>query len=68
MIESLTQSLCYAYGRATKAVSVCTPAYYANVLCERARCYLSGTFDATPVQSMAGRQWRGARICSSMET
>ncbi|KAK1749574.1 ribonuclease H-like domain-containing protein [Echria macrotheca] len=54
MLELLTQSLCYTYGRATKAVSVCTPAYYADVVCERARCYLGGVFDATPAASMAG--------------
>jgi len=54
VLEQLTQSLCYTYGRATKAVSLCTPAYYADVLCERARCYLSGAFDATPQASMAG--------------
>jgi hypothetical protein len=53
VLESLTQSLCYTYGRATKAVSVCTPAYYADVVCERARCYLSGVYD-TPTHSMAG--------------
>ena len=33
-------SLCYLYGRATKAVSICPPAYYADILCERGRCYL----------------------------
>ncbi|KAJ9129975.1 Protein argonaute 1D, partial [Pleurostoma richardsiae] len=53
VLEALTQSMCYTYGRATKAVSVCTPAYYADVVCERARCYLSGAFD-TPSQSAAG--------------
>ncbi|KAL1837895.1 hypothetical protein VTJ49DRAFT_3281 [Mycothermus thermophilus] len=53
VLEQLTQSMCYVYGRATKAVSVCTPAYYADVVCERARCYLSGVFD-TPSQSAAG--------------
>ncbi|KAL2015718.1 hypothetical protein VTK56DRAFT_4914 [Thermocarpiscus australiensis] len=53
VLEALTQSMCYTYGRATKAVSVCTPAYYADVVCERARCYLSGAFE-TPSQSTAG--------------
>lgn len=42
VFEALTQSMCYTYGRATKAVSLCTPAYYADVVCERARCYLGG--------------------------
>ncbi|KAK5652265.1 hypothetical protein OQA88_10613 [Cercophora sp. LCS_1] len=47
-LQGLTLSMCYAYGRATKAVSICTPAYYATLLCERSRCYLSGVFDPYP--------------------
>ncbi len=51
--------MCYLFGRATKAVSICPPAYYADIICERARCYLSGLFDmvtpsATPAQSVVG--------------
>ncbi|KAI0107440.1 Piwi-domain-containing protein [Hypoxylon sp. NC0597] len=38
-LENVTHGLCYAYGRATRAVSVCTPAYYADRVCDRARCY-----------------------------
>lgn len=45
-LQDLTQSMCYVFGRATKAVSICTPAYYADILCERARCYLSSVFDS----------------------
>ncbi|KAI1080743.1 Piwi-domain-containing protein [Whalleya microplaca] len=44
-LEDVTQSLCYLFGRATRAVSICTPAYYADLVCERARCYLSGLFE-----------------------
>ncbi|KAL8769505.1 MAG: hypothetical protein Q9209_004566 [Squamulea sp. 1 TL-2023] len=40
-LENLTHSLCYLYGRAMTAVSICTPVYYAHLACERARCYLS---------------------------
>ncbi|OHE91723.1 piwi domain-containing protein [Colletotrichum orchidophilum] len=36
-LEKLTRNLCYLFGRATKAVSICPPAYYADILCERAR-------------------------------
>ncbi|UKZ70852.1 uncharacterized protein TrAtP1_011821 [Trichoderma atroviride] len=50
--QDLTQSMCYIFGRATKAVSYCTPAYYADILCERARCYLSHLFDS-PANSAA---------------
>jgi hypothetical protein len=44
--QDLTQSMCYTFGRATKAVSYCTPAYYADIVCERARCYLSHLFES----------------------
>ncbi|KAI9734342.1 MAG: hypothetical protein M1834_002448 [Cirrosporium novae-zelandiae] len=47
-LEDLTHNMCYLFGRATKAVSVCPPAYYADLVCERARCYLSRFFDKTP--------------------
>jgi hypothetical protein len=53
IVEETTQALCYTFGRATRAVSICTPAYYADILCERARCYLSNIFDS-PSQSAAG--------------
>lgn len=48
-LEDLTHNMCYLFSRATKAVSVCPPAYYADLACERARCYLSAVFD--PVTS-----------------
>ena len=59
VVEDLTHNMCYLFGRATKAVSICPPAYYADIVCERARCYLSGLFDmetpsATPAGSVAG--------------
>lgn len=40
-LEDLTHKMCYLFRQATKAVSVCPPAYYANLVCERAQCYLS---------------------------
>lgn len=45
ILEDLTHNMCYLFGRATKAVSICPPAYYADLVCERARCYLSDLFD-----------------------
>ena len=67
-LEDLTHSMCYGFGRATKAVSLCPPAYYADIVCERTRCYLTELFDmrtpsGTPAGSLAsggqgGREWR----------
>ncbi|KAJ8121163.1 hypothetical protein ONZ43_g2317 [Nemania bipapillata] len=39
-LENLTHNMCYLFGRATKAVSICPPVYYAHLVCARARCYL----------------------------
>ncbi|KJX96923.1 hypothetical protein TI39_contig594g00028 [Zymoseptoria brevis] len=39
-LHSTTHDFCYAYARATKGVSYCAPAYYADRLCDRARAYL----------------------------
>jgi len=46
IVEDLTHNMCYLFGRATKAVSLCPPAYYADLACERARCYLANLFDS----------------------
>ncbi|KAJ8611897.1 hypothetical protein MRB53_037693 [Persea americana] len=43
-LEKLTHGLCYLFGRATSAVSICPPAYYADLVCERARCYMPHLF------------------------
>lgn len=40
-LEKFTHDLSYLFGRATNAVSVCTPAYYADILCTRARAYMA---------------------------
>ena len=39
------------FGRATKAVSICPPAYYADILCTRQRVYMSDVFDPSDSQS-----------------
>ncbi|KUI56682.1 Protein argonaute 12 [Cytospora mali] len=44
-LEDVTQSLSYISARSTKPVSICAPADYADLVCERARCYLSRFFD-----------------------
>ncbi|KAI0380542.1 Piwi-domain-containing protein [Hypomontagnella monticulosa] len=47
MLVDFTHRLCYIFGRCTMAVSICAPAYYADIACERARRYLSAG-DLTP--------------------
>jgi eukaryotic translation initiation factor 2C len=37
--------MCYLYGRATKAVSICPPAYYADLVCTRGRIHQNELFD-----------------------
>ena len=39
-LQTLTNSVSYLFSRATKAVSLVAPAYYADLACERGRCYL----------------------------
>ncbi|KAG5925560.1 hypothetical protein E4U42_004185 [Claviceps africana] len=51
-LERLTHELCYLFGRATKAVSICPPAYYADIVCERARAHRP-EYDVSDVESVA---------------
>lgn len=51
-VERLTHELCYLFGRATKAVSICPPAYYADIVCERARAHRPEWFDVSDVESV----------------
>ncbi|CZT16921.1 uncharacterized protein RCC_02755 [Ramularia collo-cygni] len=39
-LELLTHAFCYNYAAATEAVPYCTPAYYADQLCDRVHQYL----------------------------
>lgn len=43
------------YARATKAVSLVPPAYYADLACERARAYLSTLMNTSDAQSTSSR-------------
>ncbi|KAG5664418.1 hypothetical protein KAF25_008152 [Fusarium avenaceum] len=52
-LEKFTHELCYLFGRATKAVSICPPAYYADIVCTRARCYRPEFFDISDTESIA---------------
>ncbi|RSL70256.1 hypothetical protein CEP54_001879 [Fusarium duplospermum] len=51
-LEKFTHELCYLYGRATKAVSICPPAYYADIVCTRARAYRPELADFSDTDSV----------------
>ncbi|KAF2444478.1 Piwi-domain-containing protein, partial [Karstenula rhodostoma CBS 690.94] len=40
-LQNFTYEICYSYVRATLPVGYAPPAYYADRLCERARCYFA---------------------------
>nr|ACY36939.1 argonaute-like protein [Cryphonectria parasitica] len=56
-LEEFTHKVCYLFGRATRAVSLCTPAYYADILCTRARAYESAIAHE-PFKDMLGIRTR----------
>ncbi|KAK3673508.1 hypothetical protein LTR78_006742 [Recurvomyces mirabilis] len=41
-LQNITHAFCYNYARATRGVSYCGPAYYADRLCDRGRAYIRG--------------------------
>ncbi|KAK8034320.1 piwi domain-containing protein [Apiospora rasikravindrae] len=47
-LEQVTHCISYAFGRATKAVSLCTPAYYADMACSRARDHMWELYSGEP--------------------
>jgi eukaryotic translation initiation factor 2C len=57
-LQSLTHNLCYTFARATRSVSICPPAYYADLLCERARSYLQGVLKGDGSVAFADSTWR----------
>ena len=54
-LQDLTHKMCYLWGRATKSVSICPPAYYADLVCERARRYLSRYYNDGPGPTASGQ-------------
>ena len=73
VLQQGTHHFSYQYVRATKAVSLVPPAYYADLACERARCYLGRYFvskddnkgkgkskrDEAQVLEDAMKEWKG---------
>jgi eukaryotic translation initiation factor 2C len=64
-LQRLTHDLCYLFGRATKAVSICPPAYYADIVCERARVVRPEFGEASDAASAATGAGGGAGSSSS---
>lgn len=52
-IQALTNQNSYLYARATKAVSLIPPAYYADLACERARLYLNNFLNLADSDGMS---------------
>ncbi|KAF7857920.1 hypothetical protein EAF04_009277 [Stromatinia cepivora] len=44
-LQTITNNICYVSARATQALRVCTPARYADILCDRLRCYMKPSLD-----------------------
>lgn len=63
-LEIFTHNMCDLFNRTTKAVSICPPAYYADLLCERGRAYLFSTLaenhgSDSSVYSDSAADWTG---------
>ncbi|KAK0452977.1 argonaute-like protein [Desarmillaria tabescens] len=63
-IQKGTNDASYLYARATKAVSLIPPAYYADLACERGRCYLNDFLkdDGSTVSGSPSRDEEAARV------
>lgn len=60
-LEQVTHDMCYLYGRATKAVSICPPASYADLVCDRARIHKHELFDASSTIASGVQDTVGSR-------
>jgi eukaryotic translation initiation factor 2C len=67
-LQSLTHSLCYTFARATRSVSICPPAYYADLLCERGRSYLQGVLKGDGSTNFSATEWHRDVAPPLMET
>ena len=59
-LQQGTHTTSYLYARATKAVSLVPPAYYADLACERARFYLNALLNLGDEQSSVGSTRRSS--------
>ncbi|KAG1734940.1 ribonuclease H-like domain-containing protein [Suillus paluster] len=63
-VQQGTHTASYLYARATKAVSLVPLAYYADLACERARCYLDGflSSEQPPAPGSSGGKDKGKAV------
>jgi len=68
-LEKLTHEMCYLFGRATKAVSICPAAYYADIVCTRARVHMADVFNQSETATVASSQAGGpsSHVTSAMQ-
>ncbi|KAH8725031.1 ribonuclease H-like domain-containing protein [Phaeosphaeriaceae sp. PMI808] len=67
-LQNLTHSLCYTFARATRSVSICPPAYYADLLCERGRSYLQGVLKGDGAVAFSDSEWQRDVHAALMES
>ena len=48
LLQDFTNALCYTFGRTTRPVSICAPAYYADMACTRARLHEKAWVESHP--------------------
>ncbi|KAG2144442.1 ribonuclease H-like domain-containing protein [Suillus bovinus] len=58
-IQQGTHTASYLYARATKAVSLVPLAYYADLACERVRCYLDGFLNSEQLPAPGSSSQKG---------
>lgn len=68
-LEEFTHKLCYYFARCTRAVSVCPPAYYADLLAERGRAYLYVTLQENKSRfNINTAEWKGGVHCDLVDS
>ena len=67
-IEELTHRLTWLFGRSTTSISISPAARYADMLCDRARCYMHDVYTGGPTQTYNPLTfpWDGA-VASGLE-
>ncbi|KAI8851976.1 Piwi domain-containing protein [Chytridium lagenaria] len=64
-LQEITYRMCYLYARATRAVSIVPPAYYAHLVAARARCFRPGGTGSDTVSMMSGGSGGGGITAES---